>query len=494
MGATDSVLDIVPHVARKAAERLIGRDWVLQAVWDWWRADASRILLLTGGPGAGKSTVMAWLAGAGPVPNRQEYADVLDRLRTAVRAAYFCQFGGRTNALRHVSESVAQQLSASLPGYTEALTAGLTRRVDILGIASAGIAHAGTTVSGVTIARLDLHPEDEEAGFDIALTNPIKRMASAGTVGPMLILIDALDEAKNSQGSSVAEVLSRLDDLPKNVRFVFSSRQDPRMLRLFLGKATRIDIVSDAPTEIDAIKLHAMRQLQKFPRLSEEAKISFSSSLAQQSQGNFLYASLVLNDVLERQKPESANLPLVTFPHGLSSVYHHFLLRELARGNEWFQLYEPLLGLIAAGMGAGLSRDALEAMLLRDLRAPLQVCHQYLSGSYPDGPFKLFHESFANYLLFDRDNHDFRIDPKRMHTRIVDHFYTASPNWELCEPYGLSHLVAHMVEAKDVGRLSTLISPSWMLARVRQSNYLFFHWLAISRPNRHFPRSLSGSR
>ena len=45
-----------------------GRKWLLPRLLSWLEQSSDRVFLLTGGPGTGKSMVMAWLAGAGPIP------------------------------------------------------------------------------------------------------------------------------------------------------------------------------------------------------------------------------------------------------------------------------------------------------------------------------------------------------------------------------------------------------------------------------------------
>ena len=45
-----------------------GRTWLLPTLLKWFEQSDERLFILTGGPGTGKSMIMAWLAGAGPMP------------------------------------------------------------------------------------------------------------------------------------------------------------------------------------------------------------------------------------------------------------------------------------------------------------------------------------------------------------------------------------------------------------------------------------------
>ena len=58
----------IPAVIGQKATGLVGRVWALRQVAEWLDSGSERLFLLTGEPGAGKSVLAAWLAGAGPAP------------------------------------------------------------------------------------------------------------------------------------------------------------------------------------------------------------------------------------------------------------------------------------------------------------------------------------------------------------------------------------------------------------------------------------------
>src|SRR5215813_10463135 len=64
----------------------------------------------------------------------------------------------------------------------------------------------------------------------------------------------------------------------------------------------------------------------------------------------------------------------------------------------------------------------------------LRVCKQYLNGELPNGPFRLFHKSFADFLLEEDANTDFRVDGAAMHSRIAEQFFAKHRGkWDECE-------------------------------------------------------------
>ena len=111
----------------------------------------------------------------------------------------------------------------------------------------------------------------------------------------------------------------------------------------------------------------------------------------------------------------------------------------------------------------------------KEVEQPLRICKQYLDGELPDGPFRSFHKSFADYLLEDEDNVDYRIDAAEMHRRIVDWYWQAHhpDGWQKCDAYGLTYLATHLVALRDDPRfgakyreqLYQVICPQFMRAK-----------------------------
>ena len=62
----------------------------------------------------------------------------------------------------------------------------------------------------------------------------------------MLILVDALDEAVTAPEPSIVTLLAGSQDLPRGVRFVLTSPNEPRVLDQFDGDAYRFNLSSAA--------------------------------------------------------------------------------------------------------------------------------------------------------------------------------------------------------------------------------------------------------
>jgi WD40 repeat protein len=442
----------LPKLVAANIHEFTGRTWLLPKLLNWWDHDADRFLLLTGGPGSGKTMLLAWLAGFGPAPEDAPARAQLSRLRKAVKATHFCQAASRNITPRAFAESVANQLTHNLTGFREALTATLKDRLQITATQTIGSVVAGATVTGVSIGRIDLGGLGDELSFDQAFTLPLNKLYEDGDGEPILLLVDALDEAQAYSGITLADLLSRIADMPAPVRILASSRDEPRVLKFFRD-AKSLDLVKDTELDTDDVQAYVEARLANVAALRPPDCKQFAARLARQASGVFLYAAIVLDSLLERPPsalPDPSSYPL---PERLSGLYHAFLTRELGKDDHrWFDVYEPLLGLIAVSQGEGLTSTQLSEIVGRDTRAELRACKQYLSGELPRGPFRPFHRSFADFLLEEKGNADFHIDEKPMHTRIAAYFSKQCHDRQVCDEYGLLNLPFHAERAGILGQ------------------------------------------
>jgi hypothetical protein len=467
-------IDLPKHVAdRIGAFR--GRRWLLGPLLEWWEQSVDRIFLLTGDPGTGKSMILAWLAGFGPLPAEPDERASLERLRHAVKGAHFCQASSRNITPQAFADSVANQLVQTVGGYGAALADVLADRVSIIGIAQSSTAKSGSHLTGVSINRLDLSALNDEASFDRAFSQPLKRLHERGYTEQLLLLVDALDEAQTYSGITLSDLIARSADLPQNVRILASSRDEPRVLKFFRGVAP-FDLRRNA-VDHDDVRSYVEERLEGIEVPAAQGA-PFAERLTQRADGVFLYAAMVLDELL-RSPVLASDLDSYVLPKGLSGLYHAFLTRELGKDDRrWFALYEPLLGLIAVAQGNGLTATQLQQLVGCDVREALRAIKQYVAGDLPNGPFRPFHKSFADFLLDPDDVYaDYRIVAKAWHDRIATHYMRIFANDRASiDAYGLNSLCAHLVAAGRVdARLIRDGHPQAHLAGVERSEDL--SWL-----------------
>jgi hypothetical protein len=457
----------IPERVRKSIALFTGRRWVLPKLVEWWDHRDERLFLMTGSPGTGKSMLMAWLLGFGPESEDPIARTQLARLRGAVKAAHFCQASSRNITPQDFAQNVANQLAHTVPSFGEALAATLADRLSITGTAHAGTAEAGASLIGVSIA-LNLTGLGEESSFDRGFVQPLKRLYERGYDQPLLLIIDGLDETQTHADALLAHLLSQHADWPRPVRMLATTRNEPRILKFFRA-VNPFDLVKDADSNVDDVRSYAEGRLAADALVSESRRQHFARRLAEEAKGVFLYASLVLDQLLQLSQSEFPDLSTLALPEDLSGIYHEFLTRELGKDEErWYGLYEPLLGLIAVAQGDGLTAERLSDIIGKDIRAALRASKQYLAGELPNGPFRPFHKSFSDFLFERKD--DYEIDAQVWNNRIVDYYVKkfSVAKWQSCDAYGFLNLSAHLIRAGLHDRLNQLLEhQEWYAAKVR---------------------------
>jgi tetratricopeptide (TPR) repeat protein len=267
---------------------------------------------------------------------------------------------------------------------------------------------------------------------------------------------------------NIVQLLAKLDDLPEQVRFLATTRTDPRVLKFFPSAPTT-DLFDNAPN-VDDVYSYVFEHLST----REVANCQkLAQKIAHAAGGVFLYANLVLSGLL-LYRPRTCDWQALALPDGLSGIYHEFLNRELGVNEEnWYKVFRPTLGLLAVAQGEGLELGQLQKVMGAEgiVEHALRISAQYLRGRMPDGPFRLFHKSFEDFLLEDASNIDYHIESAEMHTLLADHYLSsrsdeAGVNWNRIDDYSISYLAKHLYYLQhDKSRrqaLYTLISKPWL--------------------------------
>ncbi|MFN2217996.1 MAG: hypothetical protein ACK2UA_05280, partial [Anaerolineae bacterium] len=183
-----------PPIIAANIEQFTGRIWLLPKVLEWYERTDERILLVTGGPGTGKSMIMAWLAGFGPLPDDATARQQLTRIRSEIKATHFCVAASGSTAPKALAGNLAEQLTRKVPGFADALAESLAELVTIKTIQEAETLEAGASMTGVQIGTLNLAGLGEELSFNRTLREPLQILYKNGFSERLLLLVDALDE------------------------------------------------------------------------------------------------------------------------------------------------------------------------------------------------------------------------------------------------------------------------------------------------------------
>lgn len=179
--------------------------------------------------------------------------------------------------------------------------------------------------------------------------------------------------------------------------------------------------------------------------------------MIKRSVGNFMYLDFVLEDVAA-----SATQSLDSPPDGLEGYYEQFWgqLSKMRRKHRdlWKEVLRPVIRLLA------IAREPVSAGWLArmakldedDVRMDaLDTWLHFLAVQQRNGreTYRLFHQSFRDFL--DRKLGNLAL----IHRTVAETTLApAADGWEACEPYGLRHLLPHLVA---VAREAEADDASW---------------------------------
>jgi hypothetical protein len=209
--------------------------------------------------------------------------------------------------------------------------------------------------------------------------------------------------------------------------------------------------------------------------------------IARQAKGNFLYCTYVADAI-------AASVPLaeldgkaakrVSVPRGgLSGVYREFLRRELTRDEnaDWSDRVRPILVPLAVAYGDGLSVSQLQGIATRLRGGPIfgmivrdvvRKAYQFLQGPLPDGPFRPYHQSFAEFLTDAAENPNWPVDATETHAAVVAALIERVPKdeagqtkWDTADAYTSTYLSIHAARAATLDDL--LVDSAYLICSPR---------------------------
>ncbi|MFE6681410.1 hypothetical protein [Streptomyces sp. NPDC057729] len=474
----------------------VERTWLYDEIERALESDRGQYVLVTGEPGAGKTSLLAGMARARP--DRLRYFFRRDS-RTALTGGDVQSFllaAGHQLArarpelfeLEHLSVVIKQHIeSVEVEGRVvgiriEDLSVSPFQRTAALELEQR-IGDVAGTVSGVEIGTARLEPRllDPDNLAHLALIGPARVLAAQDPEARIVILLDALDEIADDDTveprKGLLHWLARSPELPENVRVVMTSRPHSG-LRLFRSareeQLTEVVIDAGSPEVVADLRSYADRVLETDAVLAmERARGQLSGSAkqyaVQKAAGNFLYLATyarALTDAIAQQDDELVDrlLAFSGVPGSLTGLYGFFV--EMARealtpwaGESvgWERVGRPIVGVLTVAREP-LPEDRLIALSgapssEEEAQRVLESLRWLLDRQ--GGRIAFFHPSISEFLAGReaRDRHpECWVDEAEWHERIVGNYLGsasswADVDWTRVDRYGLAHLAAHVLKA-----------------------------------------------
>ncbi len=493
----------------------VGREWLAKQVNALLDDPGCRFVVLTGGPGVGKTAFLAHLAATHPQwPRYFIRRDSRDLLRPGDANTFLLTIGGQLATLyphlfhpENLEVVVRQRIgSVAAGGEATAVRIDELRASPFYSVALrveqeiqwvAGKATAVEISRLVSDARL-LQMQDLQY---LGLLDPARLLAQTDPEVRIVVLVDALDELRYSPAEpDILRVLRALPEVPSNLRFVISSRPEAFLGRL-LSRSDAHELLLDVAGVENQADLRAYTEgalacdgLE--PALAEEglSPEAFVEGLLDKAAGNFLYLKSVLGGIQEALVDPAKRdrlrrlLRVEELPDGLGALYGYFLasivdwVKRSGFGDAaWRRYLSPFLGVLAVAQeplseGQLIGFTELEPEDIRDLLRELSQFVETVDGG--QAVYRIYHTSFAEYLLDSERNRHYWIDGQKAHRRSADYYLNAwagleawlpglqePEKWELDGGYGLRHVVVHLVQAEGVEDALSIIKPGFREAK-----------------------------
>ena len=431
------------------------RQWFFEKLSSWFNDKESRVMILTAGPGVGKSVLSA---------------KICDRYKNSgqLAAYHFCDFrNSDSRNPKRVLQSLASQMCENVEGFRDKLS---------------------------EVLRRDHSQDSIPDAFRVFLNDPLHALKNHE---PMVIVFDALDESKSDDKSEFLELISdKFPELPAWIKIFISSRPELQV-RKKLRRLNPLEIFPDDYNhnlDLQQFMLHCLPSLNKyverpllwdlFPEIFGGplgCSSSYLRSLVSKCEGSFLYAYYLVSELKEMDLGIEPNLSDY-IPKGISGFYEKQFKRlktdlQRFKPHTWSSILKCFVNVVAA---------AKEPLPIKILCACMGLsCEEYevretifgfMSEILPvyNGCLTVYHKSLSDWLMLDGyDEHAFVADVRDGIERL----------WPACEK-----------EYKDIASLRSVsdlqLSPEKTFALKIGGKLLLdvgnkkdFHWLVNVRLN-----------
>ncbi|GAP90443.1 putative NACHT domain protein [Rosellinia necatrix] len=161
-----------------------------------------------------------------------------------------------------------------------------------------------------------------------AAADLLKNMVSIA--GPVFVIVDGLDEIDGHERTRLLSILLDILKDSENMKLCFSSRAEDDIDRLIGKRAEIISVDKKNSGSIQAYVNHRTKQLIDKHGFSSEAENeiwTLTSPVAANSKGMFLYARIVMDNIMMLNNVEEVKRELRVLPNDLDAAYRRIIDR-----------------------------------------------------------------------------------------------------------------------------------------------------------------------
>jgi WD40 repeat protein len=467
-----------------------GREWVFLTIRQWLSdPNGYRYFLLTGEPGIGKTAISDRLTQFSCSPDTHHPNLLPGFLTTVHRCSARDSF---TVDPRGFAKSIGLQLAEQIPAFAQALKDIGEKQVNIK-IDQQITTATNSNIQAIVIQNLDLSGlMTAQEAFNQVVLNPLHTLYQTGFDKPITILVDSLDEALTHSGDrTIVDLLSSLDSLPPQVRFILTSRQVSKVENQFLN-AQKLNLSDSKFASQNQSDLHAYTWIRCLQNKTLSAHLSdlethlqeiTINQIIQKSEGNFLYVRFLLDEIEQGKRSIS---DLAGLPEGLDGLYYESLNRVVKlNSQDWRTTYAPLIGILTAAR-TSLTLSQLQAFTgqsestlwqcLGDLREFLEELETPTSSA-SETNYRLYHQSIVDFLgqrsSKNIQHNSYYLPPKESHQQIVNYYKKHTQLWQVSaeDTYYWYYFVYHLCELNEIHEINSLLCNfNWLQSKLNATS------------------------
>ena len=253
-----------------------------------------------------------------------------------------------------------------------------------------------------------------EAGKDSGLLSQLlAEIANQRQQQPVVILVDALDEAEDTGLPPGANRLFLPEDLPEGIFFIVTSREEYDY-RLNVTHRQDIYLRDDDPENLKDVRLYIHNYVQEhrtkmYPHIEQwgVSQDEFVDVITEKSEGNFMYLFHVLHDIRDGKLTQNNVDSIDNLPKGLQSYYQRHWREMKEQDSEKFErYYEPVVCQLAVAREPVSVNQLFEWTKLPPIRIK-EVIHDWREFFNEFAPetgehlYRIYHASFQTFLRED---------------------------------------------------------------------------------------------
>lgn len=264
--------------------------------------------------------------------------------------------------------------------------------------------------------ELPYHTLPQEATYDSGfLSRLLTESVDKARGQPVVILVDALDEAEDYDVPPDTNRLLLPPTLPAGVFFVITTREQADF-RLFVDRREDIYLRDNDPDNLDDVRRYIHEYFQMHPDKMEarigEWRITqeeFVTVMTQKSQGNFMYLVYVLRDIREGRLTAANIDDIRHLPQGLRGYYQRHWRSMRAKGETDFEVcYGPVVCFLAtAREPVGIEQlcewTNLPPGRVKDVIDEWREFLNFKEGEEGGLRYHIYHTSFQDFLREEVD-------------------------------------------------------------------------------------------